>query len=244
MAAGEKVSHAIRRSSRVLPGWIRCGAAVAASIFAAETTAASPLRNSLAAHDASRWVAAIASFSRPTAPAPPADAISFIGSSSIGGWTTLAEDFAGKPVVRRGFGGSQLADLVIHFERLALPKAPRQIVVYAGANDLTVGKSPELVLGDFAALVDKIRSSMPQTDVAFISIAPNPGRWAWIEQVKAANRLIEDYCRQHGLTFIDVYSAMLGADGRPQPHLYRADGVHMNANGYALWREIIRPHLK
>jgi lysophospholipase L1-like esterase len=210
------------------------------TIFAAPPN---PLRNSLASHDASRWIAAITAFSRQAA-APPADAISFIGSSSIGGWTTLAADFPDKPVVRRGFGGSQLADLVIHLERLALPPASRQIVIYAGANDITVGKPPEIVLGDFAALVDKIRRLMPKTEIAFISIAPNPGRWAWIEQVKAANRLIKEHCQMNGVVFIDVYSAMLGADGRPLPRLFQSDQVHMNAEGYALWREIVRPYLK
>jgi hypothetical protein len=215
-----------------------------AMILAAPLSAAS-YRNSLATHDASRWLATIAAFSTPKA-APPANegTVAFIGSSSIGLWTTLAADFPELPVVRRGFGGSQLADLVIHFERLALPSEPRQIVVYAGANDLTVGKPPDVVLGDFVALVEKIRAAMPRTEVAYISIAPNPGRWGWLEHVKTANQLIEAYCRQEGLTFIDVYSHMLGADGRPLPDIYLEDQVHMNAKGYALWCDIVRPYLQ
>jgi lysophospholipase L1-like esterase len=206
---------------------------------------AASYRNSLATHDASRWLAVISAFSL-SKPAPVSSdgTIAFIGSSSIGMWTTLAEDFPERTVVRRGFGGSQLADLVIHFDGLALPPQPRQIVVYAGANDLTVGKAPDIVLGDFVALVEKIQQAMPQTKVTFISIAPNPGRWAWVEHVKSANRLIEDYCEKNDLTFVDVFSQMLGPDGQPLPDIYLPDQVHMNAKGYDLWCEILRPYLQ
>lgn len=206
---------------------------------------AASYRNSLATHDASRWLAVISAFSLPkAAPAMGDRTIAFIGSSSIGMWTTLSDDFPEQTVVRRGFGGSQLADLVIHFESLALPSQPRQIVVYAGANDLTVGKPPEIVLGDFVALVEKIREAMPRTKVTFISIAPNPGRWGWVEHVKSANRLIERYCDENGLTFVDVFSQMLGPDGQPLPDIYLPDQVHMNAKGYALWCEVLRPYLR
>ena len=56
-----------------------------------------------------------------------------------------------------------------------------------------------------------------------------------MEQVKAANALIADYIKsQPGLTFIDVYPRMLGADGLPLPNIFVADRLHMNAEGYKL----------
>jgi lysophospholipase L1-like esterase len=36
---------------------------------------------------------------------------------------------------------------------------------------------------------------------------------------------------------------MLDAQGKPRPELFRKDGLHMNAQGYAVWTEIIKPVL-
>jgi lysophospholipase L1-like esterase len=37
---------------------------------------------------------------------------------------------------------------------------------------------------------------------------------------------------------------MIGADGRPRVELYRSDRLHLNDDGYALWRAEIAAHLK
>jgi lysophospholipase L1-like esterase len=201
--------------------------------------------NSLARQDSSKWQAEIAAFERSdrTNP-PPRSCILFVGSSSIRLWSSLKEDFPGLPVVNRGFGGSELADSVNFAERIITPYAPREVVIYAGANDLAGGKPPELVFGDFVALVDKIHQHLPGTRIAFIASAPNPQRWGIVEKVKKLNSLVQEYCHQHELMFIDVFPLMLGPDGLPKPDIFREDGLHMNAKGYAIWKEAVRPYLK
>jgi lysophospholipase L1-like esterase len=176
--------------------------------------------------------------------APARGGILFIGSSSIRLWKTLAQDFPDRPVFNRGFGGSQLADSVHYADLIILPYRPKQVVVYAGGNDINAGKSAEQVSADFQALVTKIRAGLPHAEITYISIAPNPARWAQVDKVRAANRLIEDYARHHSkVGFIDVYSHMLGADGMPKPDIYVADRLHMNERGYALWKQVVRPYL-
>ncbi len=176
---------------------------------------------------------------------PPKGAILFIGSSSIRMWKTLAGDIPEHKVINRGFGGSEIADSVEFAERIVVPYAPKRIIMYAGGNDIHAKKTPEQVLADFKAFVEKIHRKLPETRVTFISIAPNPARWAELENVKAANFLIEQYTRSHPkLSFIDVFSGMLGKDGKPLPDIYLPDKLHMNPKGYALWASIIGPHLK
>jgi len=176
---------------------------------------------------------------------PPAQgAVLFIGSSSIRLWSSLAGDFPKHRVLNRGFGGSEIVDSVRYFEQIVLPYRPRLIVLYAGGNDIHGGKTPEQVLGDFKAFAEKTRLALPRTRLAYISIAPNPARWAEVDRVRAANRLIEDYTRkQPQLTFIDVFPHMLGPDGAPKPDIYREDRLHMNQKGYALWQGLVRPYL-
>jgi lysophospholipase L1-like esterase len=114
------------------------------------------------------------------------------------------------------------------------------IVLYAGGNDIHAGKSPAQVFGDFQAFVEKIRANLPKTEIAYISIAGNPSRWAEVEQVKAANALIESYIQgKPGLKFINVFPRMLDSDGQPRPEIFVEDRLHMNAEGYKLWTEIV-----
>jgi lysophospholipase L1-like esterase len=176
---------------------------------------------------------------------PPAGGILFVGSSSIRLWKTLAADFPQHPVFNRGFGGSQIIDSVRYAERIVLPYKPRLIVLYAGGNDINAGKTPEQVFADYRAFVEKVHAALPSTRIAYISIAPNPARWAQVDRVRAANKLIEARTRTDArLAFIDVFPKMLGDDGQPLPNIYVADRLHMNAEGYNIWRGIVAPVLE
>ncbi len=200
----------------------------------------------IAAHaQTNRWESAIREFEEidRTNP-PPRRAIIFVGSSSIRLWKSLARDFQEFPVVNRGFGGSELSDSVEFFERIVQPHAPRQIVLYAGTNDINAGEEPEQVLADFKVFVAKVRKALPRTRVSFIAIAPNPARWAKVGKFKRANSLIREYCETEALLdFIDVYTPMLDAEGRPKAGIYTSDRLHMNAEGYKLWAQLVRPYL-
>jgi lysophospholipase L1-like esterase len=170
--------------------------------------------------------------------------IVFVGSSSIKKWTTLAQDFPRHRVLNHGFGGSQLGDSVYFVDRIVLPYEPRMIVVYAGGNDLNAGRKPEQIASDFQAFVEKVRAKLPDTTIAYVSIAGNPKRWTQVEEVKKTNALIAGYISgKPNLKFIDVFPRMLGEDGLPRPKIFVADRLHMNAEGYKLWTEIIGAQL-
>jgi lysophospholipase L1-like esterase len=197
------------------------------------------------APDNSKWEKDIAAFeaSDKTNP-PPRGALLFIGSSSIRLWKTLPADFPEHKVVNRGFGGSEIADSVRFAERIVFPYQPSAIVMYAGGNDINAGHSPAQVLADFKAFVAKVRAKLPDTPVAYISIAPNPARWAQVDRVREANRLIAEFAgADPKLRFIDTFPHMLGEDGKPKPDIFSEDRLHMNAKGYELWTSILRPHL-
>ena len=176
---------------------------------------------------------------------PPKNAILFIGSSSIRMWKTLAQDFPGFRVINRGFGGSQISDSIHFADRIVIPYEPRAIVFYAGGNDINAKKAPDTVFNDFKTFVGKVRGKLPATKIVYISVAPNPARWAQIDQVREANKLIRDYTtKEAGLSFIDVHPHMLGADGQPKPDIYLADKLHMNEKGYVIWKGVVGEHLK
>lgn len=179
------------------------------------------------------------------AAAPRPGGVLFVGSSSIRLWNDLETQFEDPvAVVKRGFGGSRLQDTTDHLQRLVLPYKPRVVVVYAGDNDLAEGRTPQQVLQSFADFVAGVHAALPATRIAFVSIKPSPLREKLMQLAAQTNALIAAYCRGDArLDYVDVYSAMLGADGRPRDELFQADRLHLNAQGYALWKSVIAEHL-
>jgi lysophospholipase L1-like esterase len=192
----------------------------------------------------SRWEKEISAFeAKDKTNPPPKGAILFVGSSSIRKWTTLAEDFTGKQVINRGFGGSEIADSTEFADRIIIPYAPRMIVLYAGDNDLAAGKSPERVFADFQAFLKKIHARLPEARVVYISIKPCPSRWRLKDKVAEVNRKIAAI-KDDKLIFVDVYPSMIGADGKPKPDLFLKDGLHPSAKCYQMWAKLIAPRLE
>ncbi len=175
---------------------------------------------------------------------PPRGAILFIGSSTVRLWTNLAEAFPGHQVINRGFGGSQLSDSVAFVDRIVTPYRPKLVFLYAGDNDIVAGKTPERIMSAFKAFVEQIHSALPATRIAYLAIKPCPAREKFLAQVKTTNRLIREYVASNDqLLFIDTFTPMLTADGRPRADVYLKDGLHPNARGYGLWVPILTPIL-
>jgi lysophospholipase L1-like esterase len=176
---------------------------------------------------------------------PAEGSVLFVGSSSIRLWTTLAKDFPEYPTLNRGFGGSQVADSVRLVDRIVTPYKPKVIVFFAGTNDLASGKSPETVLADYKAFVDKVRLKLPTVPIGYISCTPAPSRWNNIKNVRKLNELIKSYCEATpNLKYIDTYPLLVNNIGGPRAELFIADNLHMNAKGYAIWTPVVREYLK
>ena len=204
-----------------------------------------PIASVSADHDSSRWEKYIARFeAADKKQMPQPDGVLFIGSSSIRMWKTLEQDFPGLPVINRGFGGSQIADSNHFAGRIVHPYKPRQIVLYAGDNDVAGGKSPERVLSDFQQFLKTVRAKLPKVRVSFIAIKPSLSRWKLSGKMAMANSLVRDACgKDKRLDYIDIWQPMLDDNGKPRPDLFLGDGLHLNAKGYALWTSIVKPYL-
>lgn len=175
---------------------------------------------------------------------PPEGAILFVGSSSVRMWESLERDFAPIPVLNRGFGGSQIEDSTHFAPRIVFPYRPSMIVLYAGDNDLASGKSPGEVFEDYRAFVRTVRRRLPETPVAFVSIKPSPSRRGLMGEQRAANALVREYAgSEPGLSYLDVFTPMLGPGGDLRPELYIEDELHMSPAGYAIWSAVIGPRL-
>lgn len=178
---------------------------------------------------------------------PPKNAILFVGSSSFTKWKDVQDYFPGYTIINRGFGGSQLTDVIRYAYDVILPYAPKQVVIYCGENDLASSpaiKAEEVVLR-FQTLFGIIRQNFPGTTIDFISVKPSPSRAVHFPEFRKANAQISAFLKQQkNAAFINVYDAMLNEEGKPKPEIFLNDNLHMNEKGYRIWQTIILPYLK
>ncbi|MBD3292221.1 MAG: hypothetical protein GF393_04810 [Armatimonadia bacterium] len=192
-----------------------------------------------------QWEPTIRAFARQDLEAPPdPGAMLFTGSSTIVKWDTLAEDFLFAPVLNRGFGGSQVPDLLAYFERVILPYDPRIVVVYSGDNDIAAGRTPEQVLADYAELQGLIRDGVPGAPLVIVGLKPSPNRWHLAEAMCRVNSGLERWASGTERTeVVPVWHAMLSDEGVPRGELY-SDGLHLTPAGYRVWTERLAPRLR
>lgn len=218
-------------------------AATAGQAVASEGPAEKPAKKA-AVPAAERWEPAIRAFeAQDHKSAPPKGGVVFVGSSSIRMWA-VEKSFPELSALNRGFGGSQMADSARYADRIVTLYEPRVVVLYAGDNDLAAGKSPEQVLADYRQFVGKVHAALPKTRIVYIAVKPSIARWKLIEKVRTTNGLIQQAAAgDPRLVFIDVEKPMVGPDGKPRPEFFLRDGLHLNAEGYRIWADLVRPHL-
>ncbi|MDQ0109009.1 endonuclease/exonuclease/phosphatase family metal-dependent hydrolase/lysophospholipase L1-like esterase [Chitinophaga terrae (ex Kim and Jung 2007)] len=177
--------------------------------------------------------------------APAGNEILFIGSSSFTYWQDVNNYFPGHRIINRGFGGSNLLDVIHYADDVIFAYRPKQIVIYCGENDLASDtvKAPVL-LKRFRTLYTMIRDKMPDVPVTYISIKPSPSRARLLPEMRKSNKAIQQFlAKQRNTSFVDVFSKMLKADGSIDTAIFREDQLHMKPAGYRIWQKAIAPHL-
>lgn len=177
---------------------------------------------------------------------PGKNPILFVGSSSFRLWKDYQNYFPGYTILNRGVGGSSLPDIIRYTDQIIIPYQPRQIMIYCGENDFASSDTvtAAMVVNRFRELFTKIRQQLPKVPISYISIKPSPSRAKHKEKAIEANAAIQQYLSvQPKTSFVNVWDVMLGKDGKPLPHIFLKDSLHMNAAGYAIWQEQIRKHL-
>jgi lysophospholipase L1-like esterase len=172
--------------------------------------------------------------------------IVFTGSSSIRMWNDLKTDFPNHNVLNRGFGGSEMSDLVYFAKPLILNYKPSAVFIYEGDNDISVGRSVEVILSNADKLVTQIRQQLlANVKIIFISAKPSVARWQLKAKYEDFNRQLKQWtATKKNVLYVDVWTPMLDEKGEVRNDLFLADNLHMNRKGYDIWKKVIAPYLK
>jgi lysophospholipase L1-like esterase len=216
-------------------------AVLAAALIAALPTA--PVQA-----QADRWEKEVAAFEASDRIAPPPKGeIVFVGSSTIHHWDTTTS-FPDLKIINRGIWvngqGFELADALRYSDRIVIPYQPRIVVVYAGDNDISGGKTSEQVVVDAEKLINRLRAKLPDVRIVFIGLKPSPARWLQVDRMRTTNAMLRQLCeRDDRVAYMDVDGPMMGWDEKPRRELFVEDGLHLSPEGYRLWSVLLRPLL-
>ena len=170
----------------------------------------------------------------------------FYGSSSIRLWDNLYKDFEAYKPLNMGFGGSTLAACIVYFDRLMTGLNPDIFVLYAGDNDLGDGRHPEEVLIFFRQMAVEVRKRFGNIPLVYLSVKPSIRRFNIIEQIRFTNKIISSEIKKmdENVFFVNIFDKMMDGNRYPNRSLFQSEGLHMNENGYAVWKNTLLDFFK
>ena len=229
-------------STSILRSLLLIAGIAATSLHAQETT--TPIRKRVE-RDPTRFAGAIGAFKRQ-------DEVHgivkgktvFVGSSSIARLDRKAV-FPNHPMTLRGLRGGRTSDLNHYAEQLVLQYEPSRVVFFCGGNDLWNGYTPDEVLEHFQEFCRRLFERVPSCRLIHLAIRPSIKKRSIIPLVLRTNQLLEEHAaRDNRIVFLrGSCDRFLDDNGTPIEPLYHADRNHMSPRGYAIWSEIVTPHL-
>lgn len=153
--------------------------------------------------------------------------------------------FPNWPLLNRGFGGSQMSDLLNFFSDIVTPYHPRLILVYEGDNDLAAGHSLEDILIGFNLFLHRCKIEVPGTPVAILAVKPSPLRRSLLNTQRQLNTGLQRLANASDqVYFVDTFTPLLDSSGLPSPDYFQSDRLHLNPRGYSVWQKVIGDFLE
>jgi lysophospholipase L1-like esterase len=180
------------------------------------------------------------------APAPNEQRVVFMGDSITDGWP-LAQAFPGRPYINRGISGQTTPQMLIRFRPDVIALLPRVVVILAGTNDIAGNTGPTTLAAiqdNFVSMCELAQHNGVRVVLASVLPIHDYARFADgtplicsqqrpPQQILALNRWLTHYAAQNGHIYLDYFAAMVDEYGMLRANL-ADDGLHPNANGYAV----------
>lgn len=164
----------------------------------------------------------------------PANGIILLGDSLIQGLPTLA---VGDRAVNYGIGADSIAGLQLRIPKYKSLSTARALVLAIGINDMRDLDNSEIE-DRYSSMLQMLPENVPYYCVAAVPLDEKIERnWRGRsnERYKDWNARIKRVCEAGGGRYINVPDAFISSDGSLPSQFHIGDGLHLNAEGNALW---------
>jgi lysophospholipase L1-like esterase len=174
----------------------------------------------------------------------------FMGNSITDCWAdTVPSFFESNNFVGRGISGQVSSQMLVRFQEDVINLQQKVVVICCGTNDIAQNNgyiSLEHILHNIKSMCELARANKIKPVVC--STLPAKG-FKWRPDMKPAddiirlNEMIKAYAKANKIPYVDYHSALKDEENG-LPRKYSKDGVHPNAQGYAVMESVIMPILK
>lgn len=170
-----------------------------------------------------------------------------MGSSTMDYWKDWQTDIGGRLGYNVGIGGTIVEDWLYAYDKLVKPFDPSIIIIFLGGNNINnMGHTGAYARSLMEKLLNKMHEDFPDAEIYYIYSMAVPscykgGKFNY-EYGQFIDEMKELVANTEWLNGIDTFDA-LTRDGEAKKELYRADGIHLNDEGYDVFAEIINENV-
>ena len=177
----------------------------------------------------------------------------FMGNSITQLWSSFDPSFfTDNSFVNRGIGGQTSPQMLVRFRSDVIDLNPKAVVIMAGTNDIAKNTGPISIENTANNIISMSEIAIANNiDVYICSTLPaidflwSPGQEPATKVIKL-NSILEKYCNDNGLAYVNYYASMADSRGGLKVPEYTAENdlVHPNLAGYKEMEKIILSVLK
>jgi lysophospholipase L1-like esterase len=145
--------------------------------------------------------------------------------------------------VNRGIGGDTTKGVLARLDDIVKLK-PRAVFLMIGVNDISLNISKDASVANLRAILTRLdRADIRSLAAYVLPVAASYRKKQINAGITALNVAFAGVFAEHPSTqAIDLRTQVRGVDGYLREYL-SYDGLHLDAKGYALWRDAIAPHV-
>jgi lysophospholipase L1-like esterase len=151
----------------------------------------------------------------------------------------------GRRVINRGIGADVIGNALEADDKRGVLKRiddsffnvpATDAFLLIGINDLGDSHTPEVMETGYREILERVKKGAPRLKVHIQSLLPTRGGFAKHKaNVLDFNERLQKLAKEFDYDYIDLHSLMKDDNGELRPEL-TADGLHINADGYKIWR--------
>lgn len=170
-------------------------------------------------------------------------AIIFLGNSITAG-TDWSELLQVSNVRNRGISGDITFGVLERLDEVISGK-PKKIFILIGINDISRNIPDSLILKNYRKIIKRIKTNSPSSKIYFHTLLPVNNTFPVKNQfnkdqhIQNVNTGLKNIVKEYGIYLIDLYPHFLNAENKLNKK-YTEDGLHLNAEGYKLWKAILK----
>lgn len=168
----------------------------------------------------------------------------FLGNSITAGvdWNEL---LGMKNARNRGISGDITFGVLERLDEVIEGK-PSKVFVLIGINDISRNIPDSLIVENYKKIITRIQQGSPKTKIYLQTLMPVNNTFTQFknhynkdEHIEFINKSLRELAQTCMVQLIDLHSQFQDSEGKLRKE-FTADGLHLNAAGYAHWASILK----